>query len=416
MNILMVAESYYPFLDKGGPAVKIRAIALGLGRRGHNVTVLTSDWGFHPSMVPPAISVEKSRFGWRMLESGVEALFLPSIANYRTASVNPRVLNFARQIREYDVVHIYGLYDLLGPAVTFFCRPNHIPYVVEPMGMSRPIIRNIALKNIYHRVLGNRLMSSARFLIATSEQEKQEMVGEGADPQRVLVRRNGVDAPSVMPARRAFRKQLGIPLDARVVLYLGRLEAKKSPELLVSAFARWRRESETNVQTFLVVAGPEHERGYIDRLTSLASSLGILQQIKLTGPLYDDSKWSAYRDADVFVLPSQNENFGNSAAEAIACGTPVIVTDRCGIAPYIAGKTGLVVAHDEDAITRGLEEIFDRPELAARFRSACPTIARELSWEEPVCQMVRIYEQVLSGAAIAQSFQELQPIRKKDRS
>jgi glycosyltransferase involved in cell wall biosynthesis len=401
MKILMTAESYYPFLDKGGPAVKIRAIALGLARLGHRVTVLTSDWGFQPSLVSPAISSEKVRFGWRMQESGVEALFLPSIANYRTVSVNPRVLAFAGRVREYDVVHIYGLYDLLGPAVTLFCRRNHIPYVVEPMGMFRPIIRNLLLKNVYHVALGNRLLRSARLLIATSDQEKNEMVDGGTNPQRVVVRRNGVELPSVIPARGSFRKQVGIPSDARVVLYLGRLEAKKSPELLVAAFARWRKKSESNTPSFLAIAGPEHERGYVDRLNSLASSLGIREELTFTGPLYDEAKWSAYRDADVFVLPSQNENFGNSAAEAVACGTPVIVTERCGIAPYIAQRTGLVVAHDEEAIARALAEILDRPERAARFRSACPTAAKELSWDEPICQMVRIYERALSGAVTA---------------
>ena len=62
-----------------------------------------------------------------------------------------------------------------------------------------------------------------------------------------------------------------------------------------------------------------------------------------TGPLYGDAKWAAYRDADLFVLPSQNENFGNTAAEAVACGTPVLVTDRCGIAPIVDRRAGVVV-------------------------------------------------------------------------
>lgn len=405
MKILMIAESYYPFLDKGGPAVKIRAIALGLAKLGHAVTIVTSDWGFQTSMVSRPASAEKTRFGWRMQESGVEALFLPSIASYRNVSLNPRILDFLRsRIQEYEVVHVYGLYDLLGPAATFACRRNLIPYVVEPMGMFRPIIRNFLLKNVYHVAIGKRLLRSARSLIATSDQEKNEILAGGVDSQKIVVRRNGVEVPPAVPDRGAFRKQAGISSDARVVLYLGRIEPKKSPELLVAAFARWRKKRpEIDAPSFLVITGPEHERGYTDRLNSLASSLGIREEIKFTGPLYDDAKWSAYRDADVFVLPSQNENFGNSAAEAIACGTPVIVTDRCGIAPYIAQKTGLVVAYDEEAIAGALADVLDTPELAARFRSACPCVTRELSWDEPVRQMVRIYERALSGGSCGMS-------------
>ncbi len=391
----MSAQAYYPFLEKGGPAVKVRAIALGLAKLGHRVTVLTVDWGLQPALLP-GIAAEKREWGWYAEELGVTIHFLHSMAHYRTISVNPGVLRFsARRIREYDVVHVYGIYDLLGPAVAFFCRRNDIPYVLETMGMFRPIIRSIALKKLYHLSLGKRLTESAHRLIATSDQEKQELLSEGIEPERVVVRRNGVDRPCSIPARGAFRKERKIPTDAQVVLYLGRLETKKSPELLVAAFAKWRQQSRAKAASFLVIAGPEQERGYVGRLASLAASLGIRDAVQFAGPLYGDAKWSAYTDADVFVLPSYNENFGNSAAEAIACNVPVIVSDNCGISPYVKDRTGLVVAHDADAIAGALGSVLDNPDIAARFRSACPAAARELSWDEPVRQMVRIYQEAV---------------------
>lgn len=401
MNILMTTQAYYPFLEKGGPAVKVRAIALRLAKLGHKVTVLTADWGLKPAVLS-GISAEKREWGWYAEESGVTTYFLHSIAHYRTISVNPEVLRFsARRIKEYDVVHVYGIYDLLGPAVTFFCRRNDIPYVLETMGMFRPIVRGIALKRLYHRSIGKRLIGSAHRLIATSDQEKQELLSEGVNSERVIVRRNGVDRPRVIPTRGAFRKGRNIPLDAHVVLYLGRLEGKKRPELLVAAFAKWRQQSRAKAAPFLVIAGPEQERGYLARLASLASSLGIRDAVQFTGPLYGDAKWSAYTDADVFVLPSHNENFGNSAAEAMACNVPVIVSDCCGISPYVKDRTGLVVSRDENAIAGALGTILDNPDITARFRSACPAAARELSWDEPVRQMVRIYQEaVLARVAV----------------
>lgn len=402
MNILMTTQSYYPFLEKGGPAVKVRAIALGLAKLGHHVTVLTADWGFHPSMAP-SMSAEKCASDWRAVESGVTTLFLHNLARYRTLSVNPQVLRISlrrSKEKEYDITHVYGIYDLLGPAVTFGPRRNRIPYVVEPMGMFRPIVRNIALKKLYHLSIGRRLVKSAHRFIATSDQEKRELLEEGVGADRIVVRRNGVEPPPVVPVRGAFRKQRNIPPDAKVALYLGRIEEKKSPELLLSAFATWRKNS-GGPASFLVIAGPEQKPGYVARLTSMASALDIREAVQFTGPLYDYAKWSAYRDADVFVLPSYNENFGNSAAEAIACGTPVIVSDRCGIAPLVADKTGLVVPHEADAIARALQIILDNPDAAARFRAACQEVVGGLSWDEPVCQMVRIYEEVLSAAAAA---------------
>ncbi len=396
MRILKVTQSYYPFQDKGGPAVKVRAIALGLAEIGNSVDVLTNDWGFDPSMVPGATTA-KDGWGWCMEEQGMSCIFLPSVLHYRNLSFNPTVLSFCRRaLGEYQIAHIYGLYDLLGPAVAFFCRKKSIPYVIEPMGMFRPIVRSIASKKTYHLTIGRRFLSGAYRLIATSAQEQQELVAGGIPQGRILLRRNGVDAPPNLPVRGAFRAEWQVPSGAKLVLYMGRLERKKSPDLLLNAFAKWRRTSPTGKDAALAICGPEQNRGYQAQLRSIACDLGIDDFVRFTGPLYDEKKWQAYRDADVFVLPSQNENFGNSAAEAIACGTPVIVTDQCGIAPFIAGKTGLVVPHESDAIAAALKIALGDEVAARRFRDGCPAVLKELSWREPIADMNRLYTEAVA--------------------
>ena len=133
----------------------------------------------------------------------------------------------------------------------------------------------------------------------------------------------------------------------------------------------------------------------------MAEKLGIRANVLFTGPLYDDAKWAAYQDADVFVLPSQNENFGNSAAEAIACGTPVIVTDQCGIAPIINGRAGLVMSHDSIAIASALGGFLENSSLTAQFRTACPNVARSLSWAQPLSEMEIIYRDAIGKAPTA---------------
>jgi glycosyltransferase involved in cell wall biosynthesis len=398
MKILKTAQAYYPFQESGGPAVKVRAIALGLARRRHSVTVLTSDWGFQPSLAP-TMNAEKCRWGWCAEEQGVSAVFLRSAARYRAMSLNPGVISFSRRsVSHFDIVHVYGLYDLLGPTVTFFCRRNHIPYVVEPMGMFRPIVRSIGLKKAYHRLFGRRLLERAYRLIATSDQERQELIEGGINPEQIVVRRNGVESPPYLLGSGAFRVAWQIPSTAKVVLFLGRLEPKKSPELLLEAFARWRQRSQFGAQAVLVIAGPAKDNSYAARLRSLASSEGIAEVVRFAGPLYDQDKWSAYRDADVFVLPSQNENFGNSAAEAMACGTPVIVTNQCGIAPLVTNRGGLVVEHDATAIADALNILLEDDDAAERFRRGCAAVVKELSWDEPIGEMVRIYSSALTRA------------------
>lgn len=396
MKILKTAQAYYPFQEKGGPAVKVRSIALRLVQSGHFATVLTADWGLRPG-VAPEMTLEKCPWGWCAQEQGVEAIFLRTTGHYRSLSLNPGIFGFCRkQLRDYELAHVYGLYDLFGPTVTFLCRKNLIPYVVEPMGMFRPIVRNIGLKKAYHWVLGNRLLAGAYRLIATSDQEKQELVDGGIDSQRIVVRRNGVEMPLSIPARGAFRAKWRISSDTKLVLYFGRVEQKKSPDLLIGAFAQWRKSSRLGANSVLAISGPENDHGYSARLRSLAAVLGVPEAVRFTGPLYDEHKWSAYRDADVFVLPSQNENFGNSVAEAVACGTPVIVTDQCGIAPFIEGRAGLIVRHDLDSIADALKVLLENENAAARFRSGCPSVAKELSWEVPVSEMIQLYREAMA--------------------
>src|SRR5262249_13953572 len=138
MRILKVTQSYHPYLDKGGLAAKVPALARHLARRGHKVTVVTTHYE------------DPLRTAVCMVE-GVEGLYLRYVARYHDLTLNPGVIQFCRRrLHEFDLVHMYGLYDLLGPAVAHFCRRRDIPYVIEPMGMFRPIDRNLGLKRLWH--------------------------------------------------------------------------------------------------------------------------------------------------------------------------------------------------------------------------------------------------------------------------
>ena len=393
MKILKVSQAYHPFLAAGGPPTKIRAIATRLARHGHQVSVLTADLGFRRNGDGPA-DLQLDRWGWTSEEDGVEAIYLQTLARYRALTVNPGVIGFCREkLGTFALAHLYGLYDFLGPQVARSCSSRGMPYVVEPMGMYRPIVRSLFLKRVYHRILGDRLMREARFVIATSELERRELAADGIDATRIVVRRNGIEAPESIPEFGRFRERFGIPDDARVVLFLGRLVAKKNPDILIAAFARWRANAGAATRAVLVLAGPAEDSDYARRLKERCTELRLSGDVRFTGPLYGQEKWQAYRDADVFVLPSQNENFGNTAAESAACGTPVIVTDQCGIAPWMDGRAGVVVPCDVDAIQNALASMLSNPRLREQFQEGCARVTRELSWDEPVAQMESLYRQ-----------------------
>jgi glycosyltransferase involved in cell wall biosynthesis len=397
MRILNVTETYAPFLEFGGPPVKVRALSEGLARRGHTVGVLTADWGLESRgpASPEVTNQDRSPFGWRRTENNVQAIYLPTWLRYRTVSWNPAVKRYCRaRLQNFDVVHIFGLYDLLGPAVAAACRARNLPYALEPIGMFVPIVRNLRLKGLYHLVWGRPMLEGAKAVIATSDQEAEQLVAGGVPGAKIVLRRNGVEAPESWPEPGAFRRAQGISEHAMVILFLGRLSLKKSPDLLVQAFATLPAQLRGKTLQ-LVFAGPD-EGGVTAQLDRKASQLGVRARVQFAGPVFGQHKWAAYRDADVFVLPSQNENFGNTAAEAVAAGTPVIVTEQCGIAPLLADEAGLVVPHDPAALSEALLRVLGDAEVRARLAAGCAKVTSRLGWDEPVRDMEKLYAELAS--------------------
>ncbi|HYL61427.1 MAG TPA: glycosyltransferase [Candidatus Methylomirabilis sp.] len=394
MRILNVTQSYGPFFEFGGPPVKVGALARGLAARGHEVTVLTADWGFEKRIkASDATGAERSPFGWRTVKDAVTTIYLPTRFRYRALSWNPAVRKFCRtQLQNFEIAHIFGLYDFLGPAVATECEKRNIPYVLEPIGMFVPIVRSLWLKRLYHRVYGKRLFNKASRIIATSEQESQELAGGGVTRGKIVLRRNGVERPESWPARGSFRQKLGIAEDEKLVLFLGRLSEKKSPDLLLRAFASLAKESSMG-RLRLIFAGPGEEemRG---RLEQMAVELGVKRSVEFTGGIFGEEKWAAYRDADVFVLPSQNENFGNTAAEAAAAGTPVVVTEQCGIAPLLANVAGIVAPHEAGALAEAIRWVLSDSTLRERLVAGGREVVSRLGWELPIREMEILYSQL----------------------
>ena len=398
MRILNVTETYAPFFEFGGPPVKVRALSEGLARRGHQVTVLTADWGIEKrkQQAGENFNACMSPFGWRAEANGVQAIYLPTWLRYRAVSWNPAVRRYCRaRLRDFDIVHFFGLYDLLGPAVAAECRAQGKPYVLEPIGMFVPIVRNLLLKRLYHLLWGRKLLEGASTLIATSGQETEELIAGGVPRNKVVLRRNGVETPDSWPERGIFRKALNIPPESKLILFLGRLSAKKSPDLLMQAAAKLPGEIDGR-PVMVVFAGPD-ESGMKEQLEQMALRLGMGSRVRFPGAIFGAEKWSAYRDADVFVLPSQNENFGNTAAEAVAAGTPAIVSEHCGIAPLLADKTGLAVPHDTEALAQALRRVLGEGELHARLAAGSPEVTLQLGWDQPIGQMEQLYSALAFG-------------------
>ncbi len=392
MRVLKIVQSYFPFQDRGGTVVTVRPLAHSLAQRGHQVTVLTADLGIHDHELS-TLKLDRCQWGWRSEQNGVEAIYLPSLGRYRALTINPRVMQFCTSsLGRFDVAHFYGLYDLLGPSVSYFCSRRGIPYVIEPMGMYRPIDRNLRLKRLWHRTIGRTHWRNAALIVATSELERHELLEDGVPPEKLVLRYNGVDAASyaALPSPGAFRSHWGISPGEPLVLFLSRLIPRKGADILIEAFAEACPDSGR-----LVIAGPEEESGYRGRLEKLAQDCHITSRVHFIGPVYDDAKRALLADTDLFVLPSRYENFAIVAAEAMACGIPVIITDSCGIRSLVDGHAGLVIVREKLALAEALRRLIHDKTLYARFKEGCRGVVAQLDWDILAKRMEGYYSMAL---------------------
>lgn len=393
MRILLVGQSYHPYRSRGGLPTKLEGFARALIARGHAVAILTSKMGAAEWPVDGSLPRFRQRGVTRAKLHGVEVTWLPVVLRYRDVTLNAGLGRFYREeLPRFDAVHLFGLYDLLGPRVARACRRLRIPYVVEPMGMFKPIVRSFAKKRVYHRLLGGALLGGAARLIATAENEKQE-IAVAVPLEKIAVRRNGIDtSPFERGADQGrFRREIGIPPTTPLVLFLGRLSQKKGADILIDAVAK------LGADAHVAIVGPDDGDGTRAALAAQIGTLGLGARVSLHEGRFGQERLDAFADADIFVLPSRHENFGNTVIEAMAAGVPVVVTDRCGVAPLVDGKGARVVPCDASAIRGALEGILASPSARLGMREQGRLRARELSWEEPAKEAVALYAALRGG-------------------
>jgi glycosyltransferase involved in cell wall biosynthesis len=250
--------------------------------------------------------------------------------------------------------------------------------------MFRPWLRKVALKRALDATVHRGVARGAAAVVVASERERDDVVGCGVPGDKVHVRGNGFPEPDTQRLGSdpfGVRPQLGIPADAPLLLYVGRVAAGKGIDHLLAAV----RELP---DAHLVIAGPDDRHG----VTTDAERVHTL-------PMTEEAPRRLYPQADVFVLASEGESFGMVAAEAAAAGTPVIVSDRCGIASFFEDGEALVVPYERAAVVRAIRRVLSDEALRERLARGGQAAARRTSWDRVADVQEQIYRDVASRNA-----------------
>ena len=287
-----------------------------------------------------------------------------------------------------DAVHVFGYRDVVTTLTSAWARRAGVPTVFEPLGMFPQQFRSVGLKRLFDRTLGRRVAAGATVVIACSEYEKRGLVERGLPAERIEVRPNGFPAPQERGG--LLRGRLGLAPETPLVLSVGRVSFKKGLDLLLDAVAPLEG-------VHVAVVGPDDGDGTLQRLQARRDELGLGGRLHLAGPLDTSAVADVYGDADVFALPSRDENFGVVAAEAAACGRAIVVSDRCGVAELLA-DAALVVPLEVPALRDAVARLLGDPGLRERLGGAAREVAREVSWDAVVARQVELYRLAIARA------------------
>ena len=328
MRVLRVIPTLDPAY--GGPVASLGPITEALTRFGHTVEIACLDSAEAPWMKDVSFPVyclgsPRTRYWyfWKLSK------FLRS------------------NLDNYDCVIVHDIWNFIGYAVWRSSRRSRTPYVVHPHGMllswynQRYPLRYLK-KIIYWLAVEYRVLRDAKAVLFACEQERL-LAGQTFWPYRCreAVVSYGTAPPggSADAQLRSFFGRFPELEGKQLIIFLGRIHFTKGCDLLIEAFSRIAREVD---RAHLLIAGPD-EVGWKETLLKNALKFGIDGRITWGGLLTGDVKWGALRASDVFVLPSHQDNTSVAMMEALACGVPVLISNKVHIWPeIIADGAGLV--------------------------------------------------------------------------
>jgi glycosyltransferase involved in cell wall biosynthesis len=375
MNILGVS-GILDSIGGGGGGERMRQVAIELSKMGQSVTLLTLQID-HPTLEMLRLK------GVRVEVLGLlnKRFLIPFLAFKKIRHL----------VHKSDVVHINGHWSIINVIVYFFVRFDNKPYIVSPVGTLKLFGRSLKIKMFYNLLAGKALVKNASARIAVTELEVLDFIEYGIDKSKVIVVPNGVEIElNIETDVQAFRTKYNLGT-SKIILFMGRLNLIKGPDLLVEAFL----EIAEQVPFYsLVLAGPDEGMGRL--INEKIQKHNLSERIFLLGHVGGGEKAAAYKTTTLLVVPSRHEAMSIVALEAGAASVPILITDQCGfnVVEEIGG--GRVVNANKNSIGRAILSMLSDPdELSATGSRLHNFVKRNYSLRSMALAHIKVYKRVL---------------------
>ncbi len=405
MRILHLIASLSP--STGGPVEACLGLCRELAKRGHNVSIYTTNFGYAGTGRATDLDCPLDA---PVYDHGVQIRFFAGRGRGRYSLSLPLLRALRLAIPSVDIVHIHSMYLFHSTVGAYLCRRFHVPYIIKPHGTLDPYLRRRhRVRKWLHEIIVERQNFRRAAAIQFTAAEEMALATGSSVGKRLFEGAVGAIVPNGVVIPEAFEpgaretdtegllQRFPELLGKRIVLFLGRINFKKGLDILAAAFAQICKKRE---DTHLLIAGPDNE-GYELRVREWLRAENVLHRVTFAGMLTGAHKNAAFGISQMFVLPSYSENFGIAVVEAMAHGLPVIVSDRVNIWREIAdAAAGLVVRCDAAELATALSTLLDDSELRRAMGGRGRQLSeRSFTWPIAAQQMLNLYERISKGVA-----------------
>lgn len=376
MKILSVNNTLDP-VNGGGSAERTLQLSRFFAELGEDCTVLSLDTGVTDDVRKKAGNVHMVTLPCR-----IERYFVPSLS-WDTLS---------ELVLAADIIQMMNHWTVINAMVFHYAKRYRKPYVVCPAGAIPIFGRSRSLKNFYDVVVGKRIIGLASACVAVSPKEIQDIRTYGVPEEKISVIPNGIDPGDfVHEDDQGFRRKYGLP-DEPLILFMGRLNRIKGPDLLLDAFIRMVRAS--GLPHHLVFAGPDS--GMLHELEAASAREGLNERVHFIGYVGGEDKSHAYHAADLLVIPSRQEAMSIVVLESGITGTPVLLTDQCGFNDVAKVQGGVVAQASVESLLEGLMTMTaNAGQLRAMGKNLEKYVRENFLWEHSVKQYIELFTKII---------------------
>jgi len=365
-------------VEGGGTAERTYQMSRCLAMHGIETSILTLDLGLTPDRLRGLGEVEVTA-----LPCLLKRFYIPRFSPARIREL----------VRQADIIHLMNHWTLINAIVYTYMRRLGKPYVVCPAGSLIPYGRSQLLKRIYDALIGRAILRNASGHIAVIGSETPQFVPYGVSQEDVVVIPNGVfldDVESTDPE--AFRGRFGLG-DEPLILFLGRLNSIKGPDLLLEAFIRIATRFP---EYHLLFAGPDN--GMLPMLTRRTIEVDLESRVHYLGYVDAQTKYDCLRSADLVVIPSRHEAMSIVVLEAGMVARPVLLTDQCGLDEIDSIGGGKVVAPTVEGLEQGLIELLSDPSNLGPMGETMKRYTLEnYAWDAIGPKYIDLYSRILGS-------------------